>query len=255
MPGFDTLMLNCLFPQLLARAAIRDDSIFSPGHGPHKACRNVHQCSGSFPDEPSPVVITVRVRLRTLTHPGHARLCTLGCGSHAHLCTLRAVQLEQAVGYCPWELLERVFLRKNICCWWYLCLRALTIRQKLTPESILGQHFVGSWQKGVQGVQGVQATLVIDGGTISDLGSASGFFCTAALVGQGSEHAQPPPLRCHTSRHHHRTQPAPKGLSGQNKICVRVRTVGHKEAAHLRTLTAHYSACLCTLKLDPCARL
>ena len=127
----------------------------------------------------SPVVITVRVRLRTLTHPGHARLRTLGCGSHAHLCTLRAVQLEQAVGYCPWEL------RKNIWCWWYLCLRALTIRQKLTPRSIPGQHFVGappgqappitSLSNCPSANSGVQATLVIDGGTISDLGSASGF--------------------------------------------------------------------------------
>ena len=35
-----------------------------------------------------PVVITVRARLRTLTHPGYAWLRTLGRGSQAHLCTL-----------------------------------------------------------------------------------------------------------------------------------------------------------------------
>ena len=36
----------------------------------------------------SPVVITVRVQLRTLTHSSYFRLRALGCESHVHICTL-----------------------------------------------------------------------------------------------------------------------------------------------------------------------
>ena len=44
-------------------------------------------------------------------------------------------------------------------------------------------------------------------------------------------------VRCCTNEHHHRTQPAPKGLSQEKKNCVQLRTV-EMEAARLRTLMA-----------------